>query len=194
MSRIAELKAVRSSCRAGLVNSDSRGRRPVAYLRLALVQASGQDGLVRDDHPVGQAVQLVPELGVALQVGLHLADSVQQVVGDLRRERGVSVAGRWSRGRSREEVTLTLLQQRLMALSLPTCCSRLGGLTLGLDRICGACLLSQPSRSFWALVSSARAWKDARNADAVRPHVYTKQKIHRNPLTEHVFKNASQAG
>lgn len=81
-------------------SSDSRGRRPAAYLRLALVQAPGDDGLVRDDHPVGETVQFVPELGVALQVGLHLPDSVQQVVGDLRRgargERGVSEEG-WSR-------------------------------------------------------------------------------------------------
>lgn len=168
MSNIPELKAVRSNCCAGLANcvampdsfSDSRGRRLTAYLRLALVQAPGYNGLVRDDHPVGESAQFVPELGVALQVGLHLPDSVQQVVCDLRRERGVNVevGGVESRReRSRQEVALTLLQHRLMALSLPTCCSRLCRLMLGLDRICGACLFSQPSRSFWTSISSARA-------------------------------------
>lgn len=79
--------------------SDSRGRRPSGYLRLALVQAPGHDGLVRDDHPVGESVQFVPELGVALQVGLHLADPVQQVVGDLRGRR----RGGWAGGRARGE-------------------------------------------------------------------------------------------
>lgn len=59
-----------------------------------MVQAPGHDGLVRDDHPVGEPVQFIPELGVALYVGLHLPDSVQQVVGDLRREQGVSRVGR----------------------------------------------------------------------------------------------------
>lgn len=137
---------------------DSRGRRLAGYLRLALVQAPGHDGLVRDDHPVGQSVQFVPELGVALQVGLHLPDPVQQVVGDLRRERGGERGGGGMEERAeREEVALTLLQHKLMALSLPTCCSRICGLTLGLDRICGACLLSQPSRSFWTSISSASA-------------------------------------
>lgn len=88
--------------------SDSRGRRPSGYLRLALVQAPGHDGLVRDDHPVGESVQFVPELGVALQVGLHLADPVQQVVGDLRGrargERGGEVEERAEEG---EEVALS---------------------------------------------------------------------------------------
>lgn len=81
--------------------SDSKGRRLAGYLRLALVQAPGHDGLVRDDHPVGETVQFVPELAVALQVGLHLAGSVQQVVGDLRREQGVNVEGRSTREQSR---------------------------------------------------------------------------------------------
>lgn len=54
----------------------------------------------------------------------------------------------------------TLLQLRLMALSLPTCWSLLWGLTVGLARIWGACLLSHPRRSFCASISSARACKE----------------------------------
>lgn len=56
----------------------------------------------------------------------------------------------------------TLLQLRLMALSLPTCSSLLWGLTVGLARIWGACLLSHPRRSFCTSISSARACKEKR--------------------------------
>lgn len=58
------------------------------YLCLARGQASGHNRLVRDNNPVGESVHPVLELSVTLQVGLHLAHFVQQLMGYLQRKRG----------------------------------------------------------------------------------------------------------
>lgn len=54
-----------------------------SYLRLAGAQTSGDDCLMSDNDPVGESVHFVIKLGVTLQVGLHLSDFVQQLVGHL---------------------------------------------------------------------------------------------------------------
>lgn len=54
------------------------------YLCLDRVQASGHDRLVGDDNPVTEPVHSVLELGVTLQVGLHLPNFVQQFTSHLR--------------------------------------------------------------------------------------------------------------
>ncbi|TNN68477.1 hypothetical protein EYF80_021262 [Liparis tanakae] len=60
--------------------------RQMIYLRLARTQASGRDGLVCDDDPVGEPVHPVLELGVTLQVGLQLLHFVQQLMRHLQRK------------------------------------------------------------------------------------------------------------
>lgn len=59
------------------------------YLCLARAQTSGHDCLVCDNDPVSESVHPVLELGMILQVGLHLPDFIQQLMGHLQKKGGV---------------------------------------------------------------------------------------------------------
>lgn len=70
---------------------------------MARAQASGHDRLVCDDDPVSESVHSVLELGVTLQVGLHLPHFVQQLVGHLQRKGGVKNEWRLEKGETAEK-------------------------------------------------------------------------------------------
>lgn len=54
---------------------------------MAGAKTSGDDGLMCDNDPVSESVHSVLKLGVALQVGLHLSNFVQQLVGHLVKDK-----------------------------------------------------------------------------------------------------------
>lgn len=50
---------------------------------MAGAKTSGEDCLMCDNDPISESVHAILKLGVTLQVGLHLSDFVQQLMGHL---------------------------------------------------------------------------------------------------------------